>query len=161
MLSGSDIYQGADYVDGVKQKNVGLASKVVSKLLESDFEKGHIVILDNFYTSLALAQELLRKKTYLVGQIKSNASGLPKLWVSNCKVELKVKGSYDWVMIPNVALLGWKDTKLNFMLSTVPSLANKRLKKPFETTVIRREGGTEKDRRSHTPAKLYNEEMGV
>ena len=95
-----------------------------------------------------------------MGQIESNALGLPKLWVSNCKVELKDKGSYDWVMIPNVALLGWKDTKLNFMLSTVPSLANKRLKKPFETKVIIREGGTEKDRRSHTPAKLYNEEMG-
>ena len=36
-----DIYQGASYIEGKKIRNVGLATKVVMKLVEEIFNKGH------------------------------------------------------------------------------------------------------------------------
>ena len=72
-----------------------LVIAVVFQLMENYLNKKHVVITDNFYTSMELAESLLQKGTYLVGQIKSNAKGLDKNWIAIQKEELKIgKGIY-------------------------------------------------------------------
>ena len=56
---------------------------------ENYLNKKHVVITGNFYTSMELAESLLQKGTYLVGQIKSNAKRLDKNWIAIQKEELK------------------------------------------------------------------------
>lgn len=45
-------------------------------------DKGYHVFIDNFYTKLPLARELLKRKTFLTGTINNNSKGLPKSLVT-------------------------------------------------------------------------------
>ena len=83
------IYEGAKYVDGKKVVVKGLGKEVVFELMDNYLEKKHIVITDNFYTSVELAQALLDKDTFIVGQIKGNAKGLNSDWIKTQRKNLK------------------------------------------------------------------------
>jgi hypothetical protein len=39
---------------------------------------GRTVVTDNWYTSIELAEKLLRRKTHLVGTLRKNRKGIPK-----------------------------------------------------------------------------------
>ena len=156
-----NIYQGA-IVDesGNKVRTVGLAKKVVLALT-IDLPKGHILIVDNYYSSIALAQELLKKGIYFLGQIKKNATGLDKNWVAiNYTGQNKLlKSEWDWQIIENIVAFIWHDTKINMMISTYPKLV-KNKKSPFVSTIERRNKGEIETRTCPTAANLYNEQMG-
>lgn len=47
------------------QKDFPAAGKVVIKLMDGYLDKGMIVIVDNYYTSLKLAHSLLEKKKHI------------------------------------------------------------------------------------------------
>lgn len=51
---------------------------VVVQLCECLLDKGRLLVCDNFYTSYALAQYLLRRKTYLCGILRVNRLGNPQ-----------------------------------------------------------------------------------
>lgn len=53
-------------------------TKVVLSLCEELLNKGHTIATDNWYTSLELAYELLKKETHLVATIRKNRRHLPK-----------------------------------------------------------------------------------
>ena len=85
------IYEGAKYVEGKKVVTKGLGKEVVFDLMEQYLDKKHIVITDNFYTSIELAETLLNRDTFLVGQIKGNAKGLNSVWIKEQRKILKSK----------------------------------------------------------------------
>src|SRR6218665_340959 len=57
---------------------MGHAETVVMKLMENLLDAGHSLYVDNFYTSVHLAKELLRQKTLLCGTLRSNRKHLPQ-----------------------------------------------------------------------------------
>ena len=67
------IYAGKD-----DDHAIGLATSVVLILSEQYLECGRTLCTDNFYTSIPLAESLLKQKTHLVGTIRSNRKGIPK-----------------------------------------------------------------------------------
>ena len=85
------IYEGSKYVEGKKVITKGLGKEVVFNLMEEYLDKKHIVITDNFYTSIELAQALLTRDIFLVGQIKGNSKGLDKDWIKKQKKGVKIK----------------------------------------------------------------------
>ena len=93
------IYEGAKYENGEKVVVKGLGKSVVFELMEQYLDKNHVVITDNFYTSVELGEDLLEKNTYLVGQIKGNAKGLDKSWIDKEKKELKSKKGRKIIVI--------------------------------------------------------------
>lgn len=60
----------------------GHVNKVVHKLLEGFKGVGHSVYLDNFYTSVKLAEELLHDKVYCTGTLRANRKGNPTVVLS-------------------------------------------------------------------------------
>ena len=73
-LLNSKIYTGKEG-DGVQRD---LGRKVVMSVIEPYLDKGYYVFMDNYYTSVALFEELQERKTLACGTVTSNRSGLPK-----------------------------------------------------------------------------------
>jgi len=67
-----DVYAGKSQTDGR-----GLGCRVVVDLSSIYLNSGRTIITDNFYISLNLANELLKKKTHLIGTLRSNRVKLP------------------------------------------------------------------------------------
>ena len=68
-----EIYAGKDTT------RVGsVAENVVLKLMEGLLDKGRCLFVDNWYTSVSLAEKLIQRRTHLVGTIRKNRRGLPK-----------------------------------------------------------------------------------
>ncbi|KAF0693161.1 piggyBac transposable element-derived protein 4-like, partial [Aphis craccivora] len=53
---------------------------VIEQLMEDHFYKGHSLFMDNYYNSVKLAHQLLEKKTYCTGTLRSNRTNNPKSW---------------------------------------------------------------------------------
>jgi hypothetical protein len=76
----------ADVTIGVPRGEAGAAYGVVMKLLLGLEEKGHCVVMDNYFCSIPLFEELVGKGIYTIGAVRSNRIGLPqhlkntKLW---------------------------------------------------------------------------------
>ena len=51
---------------------------IVMKLMEQLLDKGRTLYVDNYYTSVALAQKLLERNTHLVGTLRSNRKLNPR-----------------------------------------------------------------------------------
>lgn len=89
--------------------------KVVLYLVDDLINKGRTLVTDNWYTSLPLAQKMLKNNTHLLGTIRKNRKGLPKEVV---KAKLK-KG--DILAMENedgITISNWKDQRNILMLST-------------------------------------------
>jgi hypothetical protein len=55
----------------------GAAYRVVMKLLKGLHEKGHCVVMDNYFCSIPLFKDLVSKRIYSTGTVRSNRIGLP------------------------------------------------------------------------------------
>lgn len=77
------IYEG-------KQSKPGksLSETIVTSLCENYLNEGRTIVTDNFYTSVPLAETLLRQDTHLVGPLRKNRRFLPKT-VMEKKIEKK------------------------------------------------------------------------
>lgn len=87
---------------------------VVKELMKGYLEKGHTVYLDNFYTSVSLAEFLHKRKTAMVGTLRENRKGNHK---GTMKAKLK-KGEAVWKRKGPVLLTNWKDKRYVRMIST-------------------------------------------
>ncbi|XP_062531825.1 piggyBac transposable element-derived protein 4-like [Bombyx mori] len=72
------VYTGKDE----EKSGAGHGYDVVMKLTKNLLEEGRTLIADNFYTSVPLAEELLKKKTFMCGTLRTNRRGLPKSFIS-------------------------------------------------------------------------------
>lgn len=57
-----------------KEADIGqsLSTKVVMQLMEPYLDKGRCLFIDNWYTSIDLAEKLLDRKTHVVGTLRAN-----------------------------------------------------------------------------------------
>lgn len=54
---------------------------LVMRLMAPYLNKGQLLVTDNFYTSVPLAERLLRKRTYLLGTVRANQKNIPKIGI--------------------------------------------------------------------------------
>ncbi|KAG8287843.1 zinc finger protein [Homalodisca vitripennis] len=74
-------YKGkASNEDKEQMKKYGLGPSIVMKLLEAAnyLRKGYHVFIDNFFTSIQLANVLYSQETFVTGTIRRNRKGLPQ-----------------------------------------------------------------------------------
>jgi hypothetical protein len=77
--------------------------------------QGFHMFTDRYYTSIELAQELLKLKCYLTGTIKTNRKGLP---VQIKKPKFTTTKKTMFCRKNNILLAAWKDKRVVTLLST-------------------------------------------
>lgn len=121
------VYSGQDpQID-----NLDKPGSVVVNLCEELLDQGRMIVADNWYTSLPLANYLLQRKTDLCGTLRKNRKNLPLL-VRNKKLK---RGEQIAAQKSHVTILKWKDKRDVLMISTchadeqtISKGRNKRLK---------------------------------
>lgn len=109
------VYQGKHE----REEGKSLSTDVVLKLCEDHLDHGRVVITDNFYTSIPLAQELLKRKTHTVGTLRKNRKGVPRevTLAKLKKGEICGRENEDGIVVAK-----WKDKRDVFILSTYHNL---------------------------------------
>ncbi|CAB3229530.1 unnamed protein product [Arctia plantaginis] len=98
-----------------QKKEVDHSQKVVLRLMNNLIEQGRIVIVDNFYTSVTLAEKLLSQKTFVCGTLNVRRKYLQKK-VVNANIK---KGQIIGKMNKKgVKVLKWVDKRNVLMLTT-------------------------------------------
>ncbi|KAJ8563875.1 hypothetical protein ON010_g7473 [Phytophthora cinnamomi] len=96
-------------------------------VLPKDRQSYHVVVVDRFYTSVALALELLANKIYIVGTIQQRRIGFPSALKEKRKkrpTEIS-RGSYKVARskaVPEMSACCWWDSKPVHLLATGASL---------------------------------------
>ncbi|CAH2008558.1 unnamed protein product [Acanthoscelides obtectus] len=105
------IYSGKE-----ADQNNSIPTKVVLELRsEKLLDTGRMAVTDNYYTSIDLANQLLQRRTHLMGTLRANRRGNPKEVVD---AKLK-KGEIKAKQVENgISILKWKDKRDVLMLST-------------------------------------------
>ncbi|CAB3239214.1 unnamed protein product [Arctia plantaginis] len=106
------------YTPGEKEPNTEVSEKVVLSLAEGLFNEGRTRYTDNYYTSVPLALRMRKRKTHLVGTLRSNRKYLPKE-VTNTKLkkgEIAAQQSSK-----RIVALKWRDKRDVLILSTKQS----------------------------------------
>lgn len=99
-----------------KSKN-GVGYVVVMNLVGQYLNCGRRIYLDNYFTSIPLAEELLQNKTYMVGTIRANRKRLPSEFMAQ-KLDLaEAKGVQCQ---HGVKIVRWKGSKIVNMITTDP-----------------------------------------
>ena len=106
-----DVYTGASET----KLELGLAHAVVMKLMGSHLEKNHVVVMDNYFTSVPLFVNLLARSTYACGTVRSNRKYLPEQF--GTKQDLVPGKSKFWQSGNLVATL-WQDKQVVRILSS-------------------------------------------
>lgn len=96
-----------------REKDHGM--KTVLKLIQKLDKNGRIVITDNFYNSVELAEELLKRKTFLCGTLRANRRGLPKSVVAKKIKKGEVIGK---MRRTGVKVIKWVDKRAVLMISS-------------------------------------------
>jgi hypothetical protein len=112
---GFDLYRGM--VDG--KSETGLTTNIVMNLAEPWFSLGHIIVTDNFFSSMAVVQRLQRAGTGFIGTLKRGRTGLPDGFFIEKKA-LK-RGEHRIYQQGNITATAWGDRNVVFLLSSVHS----------------------------------------
>ena len=89
----------------------GLGAAVVLKLTEKLNSHFHHVYFDNFFTGIDLLLDLLRRKIYACGTMRSDRRGFPTTLKSVMKKGLFQRGDSNSVQNGNLVITIWQDTK--------------------------------------------------
>ena len=93
---------------------LGHSEAVVMKLMEKRLDLGHQLYVDNFYTGMPLAKELLKRKTLLCGTVCKTRQGLPAPVV----LATLQKGASTTRRQGRIIVTKWKDKRDVLMLSS-------------------------------------------
>jgi hypothetical protein len=93
--------------------------------------KGHVVVMDNYFTSISLFEKLLDKGIYVIGTVRRNHVGLPLELANTTKFNKNVQGTMNWRMHETwrVNCVVWKNKKLMLLLSTYAKLVPSKVEK--------------------------------
>jgi hypothetical protein len=103
-----DIYLG-------KNSENSLPYGVVMGLMEEYLDKHHVVVMDNYFTSVPLFMDLLERSTYACGTVRSNRKYLPE--ESEEKKDME-PGEDDYWQCGNLIATLWQDKRAVWFLST-------------------------------------------
>jgi hypothetical protein len=97
-----------------------LAHKVVMELVKDIEGKGHVIAMDNFFTSISLFKELAEKAIYATGTLRSNRIGIPSTLKDTKTFSRMPQGTLDWRMHESRSMSSilWKNKKPVLLLST-------------------------------------------
>ena len=100
-----------------------LGRRAVMSVIEPYLDKGYYVFMDNYYTSVALFEELEERKTLACGTVRSNRSGLPReiCGAKEKKVKQLKRGESLFRQKGNVTCVTWRDRKPVSVLATTPT----------------------------------------
>jgi hypothetical protein len=96
------------------------AHEVVLRLVEGLENKNHVMVCDNFFTSVGLFMELKNMGIYATGTMRSNRVGLP-LELKNTRAFSRVpQGTLEWRMHESrtISCVLWKNKKPVLLIST-------------------------------------------
>ncbi|CAH1997194.1 unnamed protein product [Acanthoscelides obtectus] len=108
------IYTGCDTDYGEKYSNEPVTARIVLSLMDPLLGKGYRLFLDNFYTSVDLADKLVKNRTDCVGTMRLNRKGVP----TDIKKKLS-KGENVARYRKKIMVQKWRDKKDVLMLSTI------------------------------------------
>lgn len=112
MILNSFIYSGKTQDLNFCRKEYGYGGAIVLHLMNPYFEKFHHVYCDNWFSSPNLAQELMRRKTYLCATLRKNRK--------NTDPPKKMKKGEVIVKSANgIMTQYWKDKKMVSIISTI------------------------------------------
>jgi hypothetical protein len=119
-----EIYCGKNLEAEVRMEGpcgeVGAAYGVVINLLQGLEGRGHCVVMDNFFCSIPLFKDLVKKGIYATGMVRCNYSGLPT-HLENTKAWKRCEqGHIEWAMHDSKSIncVMWKDKRLVLLIST-------------------------------------------
>ena len=91
-------------------------------LMESFFNKGPTLYMDNYNASEPLFEDLEERGTLASGTVRSNRKGLPRD-ITDAQTE-QIKGLKWGESVDRqkstIKCVGWKDTKMVYMVATTP-----------------------------------------
>ena len=102
--------------------------------MEKLLGRGHVLYVDNFYTSVSLSEQLLSQKTLLCGTLRKNRKHLPKTVVTK---KLK-KGQYIAQRRGRIVVEKWNDKRDVLMLTTCHSGRMVAINKPTRQGEIKK-----------------------
>ena len=142
------VYTGKEVIP---ERGIGLGHRITKELLEEFQKKGHVIYMDNFYSSVQLFEDLMQQDTGACGTVRPNRKGLPK----DMKQTKLKKGDLPKLWLTeDKALLActWQDTGKVNMFSTIGDFS------VTDVTVKKRTGPTVVPKPSIQV--LYNKHMG-
>ncbi len=95
----------------------------LSAIMPKQKQDWHLVVLDRYYTSLALVLELWKRQIYCVGTVQTRRLGFPKALVDTRKTRPKTvkRGEFQVAVLKEncvVTATKWWDNKAVYMLSS-------------------------------------------
>ncbi|XP_068712041.1 piggyBac transposable element-derived protein 4-like [Montipora foliosa] len=97
----------------------GLGYRVVHNLTRPLVGKNHHDFIDTFFSSIVLAENLLRDQIYVCGTVRSNRQGIPReIAPTTQQVKRLQQGESLFLRKENVIVTVWKDKKPVYFLST-------------------------------------------
>lgn len=94
---------------------MSVSTKIVMELIDPYLDFGRTLIMDNWYTSVELAEQLGHRQTYCIGTLRSNRKSNPKIVID---YKLKKGQCYSLRSDTNVMVMKWKDKRDIYMCST-------------------------------------------
>lgn len=92
----------------------------MKKLVQPLYGRGHVVIMNNFITSINFFMDLCNNKVYATDTIRSNCIGISKILKGKKTNKKLPQGSLLWAMYDShrICAVTWMDKQLVTMTST-------------------------------------------
>jgi hypothetical protein len=109
----------ADVTIPIPRGEASTAYGVVMNLLCGLEDKGHCVVMDNYFCSIPLFEDLARKGIYAIGTVCSNRIGLPQNLKNTKSWKRCEQGNIEWAMHESrsISCVMWKDKRPVLLLS--------------------------------------------
>ena len=107
------MYAGGKKIEYTHNDNLGKSGSIVTSLLDAYLDKGHILYVDNFYSSPAVFAHLFSRHTGACGTVRTYHKEMPKFTKILSKGETEVFHNTD------LLALKWHDKRDVHMFSTV------------------------------------------
>lgn len=139
-----------DVCEGKKSENASPYNAVMN-LMEDYLDKHHVVVMDNFFSSVPLFTDLLERSTYACGTVRLNRKYLPEEFKKNTKMN---QGESQFWQSGNFVATIWQDKRAVRFLSTCC--------KPEEDGTVTRRRYSSGSVQLPCPAvvKIYTKHMG-
>ncbi|XP_020298636.1 piggyBac transposable element-derived protein 4-like [Pseudomyrmex gracilis] len=105
------VYTGSD--TDYEKFGLGITGDIVAHFLKNFFNKGHVIYVDNWYSSPELAKFLHHRDTGIYGTVKKNRKFMPRLENKLNKGEIQVAHNDVWLVMK------WMDKREVYMITTV------------------------------------------